>query len=320
METKNTLFYTCIGLIILGFYFTFYNWPFRGPFLTIGLFGIALYFTAKTIKDIVKKRNNFLFITLQIFIVLMSLCLFTKYLHYGFMEYPSLIIIPAFIISTITFLILGKDKNLKITISSLLYIIITLPLFAFNDYFDSQPNMYIPYQWQEADDEIMSAELPYKFQYKETEQLKNDGFELRKISNFQEAIVVYKKALKLEPNNQYLLFDLSTCYNKYADLDIALSLLNSAINIDSSCSYFFNNRGIIYYKLSNEKNAISDFNKAIQLNPIEPAFYCNLAVTFYSERKYYSACEAMEKSEKLGLKIKTPKLIKKVKRIKDKCE
>jgi tetratricopeptide (TPR) repeat protein len=317
-EFISILFYVLIGIIPIGMIFRIQHSLVGNIILVLGLMGLFTYFTARTIRDIVLKRIDRYNILLQILIVLMSIILVSKYLYHFFGDYPGLLIIPLFIVISSFYLIKVKTKYNKLTITTITYLLLSIPLFGLD--FHKAPRQYIPQDWYNRYDveKAIPITLSYGFQFKETEELSVKAFEMRKINNFHSAILLYHQALKLEPQNPFLFFDISECYARINDLETAIAVLDTAILIDSSYAVFFNNRGLLYYKLKANNIAINDFRKAIQIDSTKFIYYANLALAFYYNDLFKESCEAIEQAENLGLTIDDSKELKRIK--KERCK
>jgi hypothetical protein len=278
-----------------------------GLIVTLGLFGMFLYFTAKTIKDCMKKRNDISNIVFQICIVLTSVILFSKYQFFYFGDYPGLLIIPWFIFEVLRYFIKGKHKDIKLTSVSIIYLILVIPLFCFD--FWKSPRRYIPQEWVNRFDVEgrVGIDLPYEYKYIETEQLSQKAYQLEKKGLYDEAINVYYEAYKIEPENPLLLFSLSEVYSVINQLETAIALLNAVIELDSTNAAFYNNRGLLHYKLKENEQAITDYTKAVQLDSTQSSFHANLALVYYHENKFELACQSIEYAEQLGFNVKASK-------------
>ena len=306
-------FYLSIGFISLWLVCSILLWPGGKEALFFGLCGIAIYYSIKTAVDILTKSNSNLGIILQTLIVLISAVFFTKYFYHTIGDYPGLVIVPLFIILTSLYLIKEKGKDRKLTVTVVVYFFLTIPLFGVN--FPETPRHYIPKSWYDrySVGETITISLPYKFSNKEAEELSNQASELESSKKYEEAIRIYLQALKIEPFNPQLFFELSGCYSKINKLELAVSYLDTAISIDDSFAPFFINRGFLYYRLDKRNKAFSDYYEAVQLDSMQHATFVNLAILFYDERNYEKACENFKIAEKLGYDIEN---IREVKRIK----
>ena len=314
----SILFYIAIGFILIGMIYWIQNRSIGNMLVTLGLLGILIYFSARTIKDVVLKRVDRYNIFLQIFTILMSLILFSKYLYHLFGDYPGILIIPFFIETFIFYLIKGKIRYNKLTLASITYLLLSIPLFGLDIH--KAPRQYIPKEWYNRYDVEKSIPVtsPYSFKFKETENLCNKATDMRKSKDFYSAIMNYRQALKIEPKNPRLLFDISECYAKINDLETAIAVLDTAIMIDSTYTGFYNNRGLLYYKLNENEKAIKDYEKAIQIDSTQSSLYGNLALVLYSNGLFEKSCEAIKKAEKFGLKIDEYQGLKRIR--KEKCK
>ena len=302
-KITSILFYLTLALIPISLIFLIQNWPGGHSLFALGLLGIFIYFLSKTIKDIAKKNYSPYNQVLQTIVILMSLVLFSKYLYQVFADYPGLIIVPIFIITSLLYLIKTKARYLKLTLTIILYLILTIPLFTFE--FQFSPRHYIPIEWFDRYNvsEGKITKLSFAFKYKETEQLSIKAFELKKAKEYFEALAYYRVARKLEPRNLKLLFDMSETYAKSNALDTAIALLDTAILINRSYAEFFNNRGLLYYKLNKNDNAIEDFKVAISIDSTQSITYANLGLAYHSLNLKELSCRAFNKAKRLGLDL-----------------
>ena len=81
------------------------------------------------------------------------------------------------------------------------------------------------------------------------------------------AIVVYKKALELDPKNVYALNNLGDAYYKQGKYDLAISAYKKALEMDPKNVYALNNLGDAYLGQSEYNLAISAYKKALEMNP-----------------------------------------------------
>ncbi|APX99751.1 tetratricopeptide repeat protein [Lacinutrix venerupis] len=309
---KNILFILTILLIPIGILLRIYDIVGGHILLTLGFLGLLIFYVKKTISGFQDKVSKKI-IVLNILLVLMSFCLFTKYLYHIFGDYPTLVILPIFIISAIVYLITEREKQTKLTIVTLLYLILTIPLFGFE--FNESPRRYIPQSWYDRYGEPKSyvKSIPFEFELIETEELNEKGNELKKRGLFTEAIKVYEKGRKLEPKNVSLLFELSEAYANINELETAIALMDTAISINPNYPEFYNNRGLFYYKISKDKEAIEDYEQGIKLDSTQWSLYANLAMVYYYQDSFEIACAKIKKAESLGLEITDFKLLREIK-------
>lgn len=309
---KNILFILTIILIPIGILLRIYDIVGGHILLTIGFLGLLIFYVKKTISGFQDKVSKKI-IVLNILLVLMSFCLFTKYLYHIFGDYPTLVILPIFIISALVYLITEREKQTKLTIVTLLYLILTIPLFGFE--FNESPRHFIPQSWYDRYREPKSyvKSIPFEFELKETEELNEKGNKLKKQGLYTEAIKAYQKGRKIEPQNVSLLFELSEAYANINELETAIELMDTAISINPNYPEFYNNRGLFYYKINKDEEAIKDYEQGIKLDSTQWSFYANLAMVYYHQDSFDKACEKIEKAESLGLEITEFNLLREIK-------
>lgn len=314
MLLKNILYIISVLFVITGITFKLQNWDGGNSILALGLLGILVYSIAKVIKEFIKNRNASFKIFLLVLIALMSVIIFAKFLWYRFSDYPGLIVVPLFIFTSLYYLIKEGKREPKIITTSVLYLILSIPLFI--SVSSRPPRKYLPAEWYnryKIDDSI-SINLPYGFKYIETEQLSIKAHELKASNRYYEAISLYEEALKSEPRNPRILFDFADAYSKTNNLEQAVILLDTAIMIDSLNSAFYNNRGLLYFHLNENSKAIMDYLKAIEIDTTETTFYFNIALAYYYDGDFIKACESINKAEQLGLKLSNYQRLRKIKR------
>lgn len=309
----SVLFYATIAIIVLGFVFRIANLPGGNIFMTLGELGVIVYFTAKTIKDFVLKRIDWLAITLQILMVFMSAVLFSKYMFHSFADYPGLVIIPVFIIVSVIYFLKCKVKFLKLTIGAITYLMLSIPLFGID--FQRSPIHYIPRHWYDGLDVNIHVPLsiPRNFEFKETEKLCSEADELREEEDFRGVILVLEKARTIEPKNTYILFNLSEAYANSNKLELAIALLDTAIIIDDSSPWLYGNRGLFNYNLGFCDKAIVDLEKASQLDSTNYVYFANLSLAYYEEGYFDKARESIKKAELLGVNVEESRYLKRIK-------
>ena len=309
---KNSLFILTILFIPIGILLRLFDIVGGNILLTLGFLGLFIFYVKRTIGAF-QTKVSIKIIVLNILLVLMSFCLFTKYLYHIFGDYPTLVILPIFIISSLVYLITEKEKQTKLTIVTLLYLLLTIPLFGFE--FNESPRHYIPQSWYDRYGEPKSyvKSIPFEFELIETEELNEKGNKLKKQGLYSEAIKAYQKGRKLEPKNVSLLFELSEAYANINELETAIALMDTAISINPNYPEFYNNRGLFYYKISKDKEAIEDYEQGIKLDSTQWSFYANLAMVYYYQDSFKIACEKIKKAESLGLEITDFKLLREIK-------
>ena len=305
-ETKrqNRILYFIFSFIVFGLLLRNTENPGGNVFLLIGLLIIFVSFSIKIFKNFSFRKQNNVIVIHKLMIVLMSIIFFSKYLYHSFGDYPGLLIVPIFISTSVIYILKVKKRDRSVVFITALYILLTIPLFAFDFY--KSPTKYFPQEWYKRYNisKSTSIDVPYNFKYFETKELNILAFELKQSTRYMEAITLYNEARTLEPDNPYILFDMSDAYAYINDLETAIMLLDTAISIDSAFAFIYNNRGRLHSKTKNNYQAIIDYTYAIKLNSDEPIFYGNLATALFKEEYYEKACIVLKKAKDLGYDVK----------------
>jgi tetratricopeptide (TPR) repeat protein len=242
----------------------------------------------------------------------MSVILFTRNLYWTFGDYPTLIVVPSFIICAVWYFLKSKKKELGLTVPTLFYALLCIPLFAFD--FHGSPRKYFPDDWNDRLGEVTYefVELPYEFRLPRVEALNDSAFSLKNIGRQEDAIQLYREAIELEPDNPKLYFGLSQSLARNNELESAIKALNMAIENDDTFSVFYSNRGLYYYKLKQAANAISDLETAIQLDSTTYWPYANLALVYAQINELEKACAFITLAEEKGMAINSEPEIKRI--------
>lgn len=295
----NIIFYVAAGLIPFGLILRIEDNVYGAAIFLFGLIILALFFLIQLIRKDRSENNPLLYVSL----VLMTITLFSKYLYHEFWNYPSLVIIPAFIFLAIRTIYKKPQIDRKLKTTIVLFFILTLPIFGSN--FHRSPINYIPKKWYNryGNTEGVHIELPYKYKFEKTKQVCKNAMATYEEKKYSESIRLFQEARKMEPQNPIILFGLSEAYAKINELEVAIAMLDTAIAIDDTYLVFYNNRGLLYYKLNNNNKALDDYKKAIELDSTTHVAYGNIALVYYQKQMFDEACEAIKRAEKLGINL-----------------
>ena len=199
---------------------------------------------------------------------------------------------------------MNKERDLKIMITSMLFIGLTIPLFGLN--FFKSPRNLIPKEWYDRYDvdKEVKISLPWNYESSVAKALSDSAFQLREIEQFENAVDLYMSSLEIEYNPETLL-EISTALANVNKLEEAIQYLDTLIIIDPTFAGSYNNRGLMYYKLKENQKAITDFKKAIELDSNLPTFHSNLALAYYYTHQYDQACKEIDIAVRLGSDILT---------------
>lgn len=97
--------------------------------------------------------------------------------------------------------------------------------------------------------------------------LNNYATSLKKQNRIDDAESIFKLALKLNPNDSEVLFNLGNLYNATNKLELARNNYLQALQIKPDFAEAHYNLGLIYSKLGNNTDAVSHLEKFLQLSP-----------------------------------------------------
>ncbi len=86
-------------------------------------------------------------------------------------------------------------------------------------------------------------------------------------SDYDKAIALYREALRLDPNNQYVYFNLGRAYFSVNRIDEALDVFGKAIKLDSNDYESINFYGILLSKKGMHRKSIDFFKRAVSIRP-----------------------------------------------------
>ncbi|MBF0195554.1 MAG: tetratricopeptide repeat protein [Magnetococcales bacterium] len=102
---------------------------------------------------------------------------------------------------------------------------------------------------------------------KKAQILLEKGVAYHQLNRIDEAIVYYKKALEIQPNQPFALNNMGFALSNKGRLDEALAYCKKAIIIRPEFAEAYNNIGNIYSSLGRLDDGVNNLQKAIRLNP-----------------------------------------------------
>ena len=125
-----------------------------------------------------------------------------------------------------------------------------------------------------------------------------DKFEL---TDYEEAILDYNKALELSPTEICLVYSMrGNAKRNLGDFDGAISDQNKALDFDPLYADGYFNRGIANFKKGDFDGAIKDYSQVIKINPQDSDALFNRANVKKEIGEMKGACEDWRKAADLG--------------------
>ena len=126
-------------------------------------------------------------------------------------------------------------------------------------------------------------------------------------NDYNSAVLLYERALKVNPNNAYAYIGLADPNNKFygtskkENYEKALEMYNKNIENNPNDATLYKERGILHVRyFQNYDSALNNYNKAIQLSPNDDSIYYYRASLYGILHKYNKALADWNKCIKLN--------------------
>ncbi|HEY4147847.1 MAG TPA: tetratricopeptide repeat protein [Chitinophagaceae bacterium] len=125
----------------------------------------------------------------------------------------------------------------------------------------------------------------------------NEGFIKSRREQHTEAMLIYQKALSLDPNHVYALNNLgyTLCVIK-RDAE-AISYFDKVLTLSPAFSHAYCNRGWAKINLGNLEDGLADVNHSLTLAPSDADAYRNLGLYYQKKKDFGKAIELFEKAK-----------------------
>jgi len=120
-------------------------------------------------------------------------------------------------------------------------------------------------------------------------------------AKLEEAIVEYRKAIEIDPNNVIPYFKLGFALQKQGKWDSAAAAYRKAIELDPKFAVGHNNLAWVLAtcgdpKLRDPRRAVDHARKAVELEPANSSSWHTLGVAYYRAGEWKAAHEALDKT------------------------
>lgn len=134
---------------------------------------------------------------------------------------------------------------------------------------------------------------------KETAILVFRGKESASRKKWEEAIDLYNKAIKENPNYGYAFISKGIAYMSQGELDKAISNFSESIDVSPEFTEAYQNRGVLLEYKGQFNKAIADFDKAIAADPNSYVLYFNRGMAYVYKSQCDKALPDLEKAIEL---------------------
>lgn len=112
------------------------------------------------------------------------------------------------------------------------------------------------------------------------------------LNQLDQAIVAYRRALRINPEDTAAWYNLGNIYNDLNLYDDAIDAFRQALRINSEYADAWYNLGSIYAGVKRYDNAIAAFRQALRINPDNASAWYNLGNTYDDIKRYGDAITA----------------------------
>jgi tetratricopeptide (TPR) repeat protein len=121
------------------------------------------------------------------------------------------------------------------------------------------------------------------------------AFEYESAGEFNEAILILKEAIRLNPHNEGAIYELAYCYDQINDIDKAIQCYSDFIDENPYSFTAWYNLGNAYSKQDNFEKAVWAYDYCLLINEQFSPAYFNLGNAYLSLDKYQLSIENFEK-------------------------
>jgi tetratricopeptide (TPR) repeat protein/transglutaminase-like putative cysteine protease len=128
------------------------------------------------------------------------------------------------------------------------------------------------------------------------EDLNESAIQALKNNNYQLAVSLFQRVVKLEPKHKTAWDNLGRTYLALNQNDQAIEAFQKQIEIDAYHQYAYNDLGMAYQRQLKYDEAIQQFKKQIEINPLDPSAHASLGQVYVTQKKFAEAVPELEKA------------------------
>jgi tetratricopeptide (TPR) repeat protein/transglutaminase-like putative cysteine protease len=128
------------------------------------------------------------------------------------------------------------------------------------------------------------------------DDLNESAMQALKNSNYELAVTLFQRVIKLEPKHKTAWDNLGRAYLGLNQNDQAIDAFKKQIDVDAYHEYAYNDLGVAYQRQLRYDEAIQQFKKQIEINPLDPQAHASLGQVYVAQKKFAEAVPELEKA------------------------
>ncbi len=120
-------------------------------------------------------------------------------------------------------------------------------------------------------------------------QMEARGDSLRQQKMYEQALVFYRAALKLDKNNAKINNKAGIAELQLNDTSDARRYFERAAKLNKTYADAINNLGVVAYLRKDYGRAVKEYKRALALDETNPSFHSNLGTAWFEQKKYDKA-------------------------------
>jgi serine/threonine protein kinase len=138
---------------------------------------------------------------------------------------------------------------------------------------------------------------------KTKEQWLEEGYALLNLKRYEEALVAYEQAIRLDPNYASAYHKKGEALYTLKRYEEALVAYEQALRLNPNYAYAYNNKGNALYNLKRYEEALAAYEQALRLDPNYALAYHNEGLTLKQLGREHVAEQAFDKARQLGIRV-----------------
>jgi len=132
------------------------------------------------------------------------------------------------------------------------------------------------------------------------DDLNKSGQQAFKNNNYQLAIDLFQRVVKLEPKHKTAWNDLGRAYLGLNQNAQAIAAFQKQIEVNPYDQFAYNNLGVAYESQLKYDEALKQFQKQLEINPLDPYAHASLGQLYVKQKKFADAVPELEKAVDLA--------------------